>query len=139
MKKIFRREISRGICIKCNKVLLCKSKVRSNFFFIGGGIEQGETPEQALIREVFEETHLICSINNKIGIFDNKYAIEESKIIIEKIHLYCIYIDDDNIINDKISKEYHIDFFWKSMEEIKELSIKPDFLKPFLKNYDEKQ
>ncbi len=38
----------------------------------GGFIEKGETPEQALIREVKEETNLNVKIIGKIGVYDEK-------------------------------------------------------------------
>ena len=38
----------------------------------GGFIEKGESPEQALIREVKEETNLDVKIVEKIGIYDDE-------------------------------------------------------------------
>jgi 8-oxo-dGTP diphosphatase len=45
--------------IKDGKLLVCMSKRSSKqgkYTLIGGGVEQGETPEQAIIRESREET-----------------------------------------------------------------------------------
>jgi 8-oxo-dGTP pyrophosphatase MutT (NUDIX family) len=37
----------------------------------GGGIEDGETPEEAVIRETFEETGFKIEILHKLGIYNN--------------------------------------------------------------------
>lgn len=40
---------------------------RHYFTFPGGGVEQGETPEQAVVREVEEETGLRVVVQRKLG------------------------------------------------------------------------
>lgn len=52
------RNRSAGIVIKDNKVLLIHrfNKGDEYYVFPGGGVEEGETPEQAAVREIDEET-----------------------------------------------------------------------------------
>jgi 8-oxo-dGTP diphosphatase len=47
----------------------------------GGFIEKGESPKQALLREVMEETNLKVSIIKKIGIFDKEGRDPRGKVI----------------------------------------------------------
>lgn len=54
--KIYERPSARGIVVKDGKVLLNHITKYDNYEFPGGGLEPGETPEQALVREVAEET-----------------------------------------------------------------------------------
>lgn len=49
------------------KVLLVKRKDIPVWVLPGGGIEIGETPEEAVVREVFEETGLEIKIERKSG------------------------------------------------------------------------
>lgn len=51
---------SSAIIIRNNKVLLIHRKKPGQEYWVfpGGGVEDGETPEQALVREVKEETNL---------------------------------------------------------------------------------
>ena len=60
-----------GILVKCNdKVLLCKrssdNTMPNQWSIPGGGIEDGETPEEAARREFFEETNI--KINDKLNL-----------------------------------------------------------------------
>lgn len=52
------RNRSAGIVIKDGKVLLMHrfNKGDEYWVFPGGGVEEGETPEQAAVREIGEET-----------------------------------------------------------------------------------
>jgi len=50
------------------------SKSGEEWGFFGGAIEEGETPEQALIREIKEEMNLdLTDKFNQIGIIENTY------------------------------------------------------------------
>lgn len=50
-----------------NQILLVQRKDIPLWVLPGGGIDLGETPEQAVIREIFEETGLKVSIERKSG------------------------------------------------------------------------
>lgn len=52
---------------KNEKVLLVKRRDVPVWVFPGGGIEEGETPEQAVIREVWEESGFKVRIKRKIA------------------------------------------------------------------------
>lgn len=56
--EVRRRPSARGIVIKDGKVAMVHSKTYDYFKFPGGGIEEGESPLEAMIREVREESGL---------------------------------------------------------------------------------
>lgn len=64
-ESVFSRPSARGIIIKNGKVAMVHSEKYDYYQFPGGGIEAGEGKEDALIREVLEETGL-CIIKNSI-------------------------------------------------------------------------
>jgi 8-oxo-dGTP pyrophosphatase MutT (NUDIX family) len=57
-------ERASGVIIRGNKILLLFREKNNKQYYIlpGGGIEPGETPEQAMIREIAEECSSRCII-----------------------------------------------------------------------------
>lgn len=78
----------RAIITKNNQVFMIQTK-DGDYMFPGGGVEKGETYEQALIREVAEETGFIChNISNVVGrVIDRKKDIFDSNKVFE-MHSY---------------------------------------------------
>lgn len=74
------------IIIRNNKILMAKHRQNDEEWYClpGGGIENGETPEQAAIRELREE----CLVNGKIikrtSIYDDPYVNGQN---------YTFYVD----------------------------------------------
>lgn len=63
-----------AIVIKDSSILLMHriNKDRGEYWtFIGGGVEEGETVEEAVLRELYEETSVKASINKLFSIFKN--------------------------------------------------------------------
>ena len=56
-----------GIIIKERKLLVEKSIDKEFFIAPGGSIEHGETPTQALVRELFEEFKIFVDLRASIA------------------------------------------------------------------------
>jgi 8-oxo-dGTP diphosphatase len=83
--------ISQGIIIKDNHVLMVKQYVDRGdivWNFPGGGIENGESPEEAVIREVHEETGYIIEIIELLNASSSKFSflgkISSGKLFLDK-------------------------------------------------------
>lgn len=80
------RQRVQAIIIKNNKVLFGAGMLKGKeyrHFFIGGGIEEGETPEQTIVREIREEANVDGII---IFRFKNEYK--------ENHHTFLVKIGD---------------------------------------------
>ena len=82
-KQQITRVAAYGLVIRNQKLLLCRlSKdfpIQAGFWTLpGGGIEFGEDPEEAMIREVYEETGLRVQAKGVAGI-DSLYDEQEDR------------------------------------------------------------
>lgn len=68
-----------GICIQNDKILLTKDIWSHKWGIPGGGIDSGETPENALEREFLEETAITISIGNKAVLTDVTYFLGDGE------------------------------------------------------------
>ncbi len=93
-----------GILIEDDKILLVKQKVsdKRNWSLPGGKLERGETLEQALIREMNEETGFdvdiikllyVCDVlaaGNTYYIFHSFWSVSVAKLVYRRMNLRII-------------------------------------------------
>ncbi|MDZ4992498.1 NUDIX domain-containing protein [Clostridium perfringens] len=67
-EKVFYRVAIRAVILNDDKILMVKSNT-GDYKFPGGGVENGETPEETLRREVTEETgYILDEVKDEMGI-----------------------------------------------------------------------
>ena len=101
------------------KVLMLQMK-NGLWEFAGGGIEWGETPEQAAMREAKEETSLTVSNLTFLGITSAKYEKDGN----QKHSIYIVYQAESANQNTKVflSSE-HIGYRWLNISELQFLKL----------------
>ena len=107
--------LARGIIVRNNEVLMVQQKVQRGeivWIFPGGEIEKGETPEEACIREVKEETGLDVKIGSLIHTMGDKYTF-----LVEEIG-GNVNLDKTAKYNDDI-----IDVKWISLDDIEKFDV----------------
>lgn len=87
-----------------------------------GHIEEGETPEQAAIREVNEETGIECSIDKSLGVIDF-WFMAGGKRIHKTVH-HFVFRETGGKIAPQVSEVD--DVRWFPLEEIVERLAYPD-------------
>jgi 8-oxo-dGTP diphosphatase len=93
--------IAQGIIIRDNKMLMVKQFVQRGdivWNFPGGGIEEGETPEQAMIREVHEETGYWTEAIEELHVSSGKYSFL-AKIISGDLHLDTTLPENEDLLD----------------------------------------
>ena len=117
------RNNARAIAIKNGNILLVKN-IKKNFYFLpGGGLEFGETLQDAVKREFEEEANLTnLNVKSVIGIFENIFIDDQKYHTIE--NLVEVEILDENVV----SVEDHISFEWVPIEQITEIKYYPTLL-----------
>ena len=114
-----------GIIIKGNKVLL--SKQWDGYDFPGGGIDLGESTEQALIREVKEETGLDVKMGKILHCNHSFFKLPFLGNYVHSIRLYyeCVIVGGEvstEFLNDQ-EKQYATKPEWIDINKIKDIKI----------------
>lgn len=113
------------------KILLIKHKKNRKWTQPGGHIEYDETPEEAALREAYEETGL------KVKLLGDRFPREEDYVRplgIQKnrhsngeTHVDIIYAAVPNYdTNEVLNKEESDDIGWFSREELENIDVFPD-------------
>lgn len=114
-----------GVVVNDNKILL--SKQWDGYDFPGGGIELGEKIEDALIREVKEETGFNVEVGNILYSNSSFFKLPYKENFVHSIHIYY----QCHITGGKLSTEFFDEFEkqyadkpeWISLSKIPEIKI----------------
>ena len=94
---------ARGIILGCdNKIAILNKKNKNEYKLIGGGIENEETPEDAFIREAFEESGCIVEIDECIGTIEEIKSHDNFKQI---SYVFISHIKENTGITHYTTKE----------------------------------
>ena len=122
-----------AIIMKDGKILMVDSEKNDYLYSVGGRVKFGETTEEAIIREVWEETGVRMEID-RLGFVHENYFVGDSpihsgKLIYEISFYFYMKVPEDfslknNIFTEGYGKEY---LKWISPDD--ERTIYPDFFR----------
>jgi ADP-ribose pyrophosphatase YjhB (NUDIX family) len=123
------------IIIKDNKILLHKNDNRTNYALPGGGVHFLESSEEAIIREIKEETGLDIKVDECISTIENMF--EKDGIRFHEI--YFIYkgsfiddVDTNKVIENIEGKPLKYSFV--DLDNLDDYYILPVVVKDIIKN-----
>jgi len=115
-------QIARAVIIKDGLVLVARRKGADNTFLPGGHIESGESPEEAIKRELSEEMKAVPVVGDFKAIIHNSYT--DNKVREHEVnYVHSAEIPDTGIV----SQEEHLEFFWVKVtkKELSKYKLKP--------------
>lgn len=130
-----------AVIIEDGCVLLAKSDAADYYYSVGGAVQFGETAQEAVKREVFEETGIEYEVDRLVFVHENLF---EDKDVFEGI--YCNEIAFFFLMKpmgkQKIEKESYCAtgreyMHWVPLEELKNLRVYPTFFAEELVNLSE--
>lgn len=139
MKEIDRNIVGAVIVSRDDKIFLARSEPGSRHVYPGcwlppgGGIEEGESPEQALKREILEETGIDISpyeiklvSDKRTGISEKTLRTGEQVRVRMKFMEYLVKISDTDAADIRISlSDEHSQFGWFSLPELHDVNLSP--------------
>lgn len=114
-----------GVIVQEGKILM--SKQWDGYDFPGGGIELGEPTEQALVREVKEETGIDVRMASILHCEHSFFKLPYKGNFVHSIHMYyeCKVIGGELSTEffDELEKQYADKPEWVDLNEIKNVKI----------------
>lgn len=103
-----------------DKILIAKKKegkpLAGFYEFPGGKVEEGENPEDSLVRELMEEMSIKVTVKDYVG--KSIYDYGNGKVI-ELLGYTAEIIEGDIVLTD------HDEYRWVTLEEVRNYNIAP--------------
>ena len=120
--------IARGLWLRDDSVLLCRSTKRGYLYLPGGHVEHGESASAALRREMIEETGVSVTVGSpllcvELSFHDHKPRHEYSVVF---------HVEPTEPIDDVVSLEDGISFEWVPLAVVPDLDIRPEPIRAWL-------
>lgn len=120
----------RALIIRDDKIVLCKN-IKGGFYFLpGGGLEEGETINQCIIRELQEETNIKENevlINKNIETIE--HIFEDKGVVYHEINLVKnVYVATEVIQ----SRENHLEFEEVPIKKLNTYKLLPEKIKNYI-------
>jgi 8-oxo-dGTP diphosphatase len=115
--------IARAVVLRDGAVLLVQEIAQGYWFFPGGHVEAGETPEEALTRELREELDVSTIVREHLGDLVNRW-VHEGLEHHELNHVFATTID----VADPVSQEPHLAAGWIRLDHLDDTDVRPRVL-----------
>jgi len=86
----------RALLINKDKILLVKHSYIDGWYTIGGGVEPGEAPLEAIKREMGEEVHVYCDSIELFGFYYNQYQGHDDYVALYTAQVNSTDFEIDN-------------------------------------------
>jgi ADP-ribose pyrophosphatase YjhB (NUDIX family) len=120
-------ECAAAIIINNGSLLLMhRTKPDREYYVLpGGSVESGETPEEACIREVKEETGLVVTIEKKLATIENDGRTE---------HYFLTNSAQGNLAigkpeSERQSPDNQYSLEWISLEQLEHINLQPSVIR----------
>lgn len=115
-QEVRHRIASRALVIRGNKVAILYSKKYDFYLTPGGGVEEGETLEEACIREAKEEAGLLVKPIKQIAVLDTNYP----RVKIQHNYFICELISENNGTEHTTQEEdQNLELKWMTLPQVK--------------------
>lgn len=130
--------IARGIIVRENAILACRNVAKGYHYLPGGHIEFGETPAQAVARELHEEAGLHTTVRECLLVCETRFTQsnkqrQEVNIV---FHVEPTAANPLSAAKGVPSLEPDIAFDWLDLAQLVEVDLRPQVIKAWLLSSD---
>jgi len=108
------------------------------YYLPGGHIEFNESAQEAVVREIYEETGFDSNIERFLGVFEHSWNFSGDEVCCHTHEINLIFKVNLKAVNGLISisqKEEHVALQWLPLRELDSIDFRPEPLKMLLSNW----
>ncbi len=120
-----------AVIINDGKILMVKNNREPYYYSVGGRVHFDETAQDAVVREVFEETGLKLEIDRPLFFHENFFTLQGTDTRYHEISLFFLMKSSDKLkeirsgsVTDRGEIE-HVE--WLSIDKLSNYRVFPDF------------
>lgn len=128
-----------AIIVENDCVLLATNDKVDYYYSVGGGVQMGEKAEDAVVREVFEETGILYEIDRLAVIHENFFTDSSEFFKDLNCHEIALYFlmkakGNQDLNSDSYTQGIKENMVWIPINELDNHTVYPTFLKEYLSN-----
>lgn len=131
--------IARGLIRHGSRILVCRDRAGGYCYLPGGHVEFGESSDQALARELLEETSLTATIGPLLLAHESRFVQQGRErhelnlvFLVEHLGEQTAPSASDERPSEVVSREDHIEFVWIDLAALPDLVLYPDAVRAWL-------
>lgn len=126
-----------AIIIEDDCILFVGNENENYYYSVGGGVHMGETAEDAVIREVFEETGVKYEIDRLAIIHENFFNQHEGSLKGLNCHEICFYFlmkprGTKKLNSNSYTLGFKEEMYWLPIKDLQNYKTYPNFFKEYL-------
>ena len=125
-----------ALILQNGKLLTAKMDSTDCYYTVGGGVQAGETTEEAAIREAYEETGLQLETERLVFLYEGFFT-HNGKMHHEVGFHYLMKPLDAEIDDGQQTDQKNERLFWLPIDQLENYNLVPTFLKTALKELPE--
>lgn len=116
-----------ALIIENGQILLAKSNMHDCFYTVGGGINQNEASDKAILRECYEETGYYFEIDRLVFVQERFYTLENMPHH-EVTFFYLMKKNKFELYSGMKTDQNNEYLYWVPIDKLESISIAPKFL-----------
>ena len=126
-----------AIIVEDGCVLAAGNELEDYYYSVGGAVHMGETAEEAVLREVFEETGVRYEIDRPAVIHENFFNENTGSLKGFECHEICLYFlmkprGTQKLNSSSWTLGVREHMYWLPIEKLDNYKVFPSFLKDYL-------
>jgi ADP-ribose pyrophosphatase YjhB (NUDIX family) len=127
-----------AIIVNSGNILMVKNSGASFFYTVGGRVKFGESAQEAVLRESFEELQIQLEIDRLAYIHENFFVLESDNEFYHEISLFFLMRHNNQlkgIKHNSFEEEYgNVSLHWLPIKDLKDIQLYPEFFRTELPN-----